>query len=58
MPKQVVEARMLGIPTVQDRLMQQAFHQILSEIFEAQMSEHSYGFRPNCSAHEAVTAAF
>lgn len=49
--------RLLGIPTVQDRLIQQALHQIMSAAFDAQMSEHSYGFRPNRSAHDAVAAA-
>lgn len=56
-PKANGGSRMLGIPTVQDRLLQQALHQKLSEIFEPQMSQHSYGFRPNRSAHDAVTAA-
>jgi len=49
--------RRLGIPTVQDRLIQQALHQVLSAAFEGTMSEHSWGFRPGRSAHEAVTAA-
>lgn len=49
--------RTLGIPNVQDRLIQQALHQSLSLVFEPLMSEHSYGFRPNRSAHDAVTAA-
>ena len=48
---------MLGIPTVQDRLIQQAMHQVLSEVYEPTFSEHSYGFRRNRSAHEAVEAA-
>lgn len=56
-PKANGGSRMLGIPTVQDRLLQQALHQKLSEVFEPKMSEHSYGFRPNRSAHDAVTAA-
>ena len=56
-PKASGGSRLLGIPTVQDRLLQQALHQILSEVFEPQMSEHSYGFRPNRSTHDAVTAA-
>lgn len=49
--------RRLGIPTVQDRLIQQALHQVLSAAFDSTMSEHSWGFRPNRSAHDAVTAA-
>ena len=49
--------RRLGIPTVQDRLIQQALHQVLSAAFDSGMSEHSWGFRPGRSAHDAVTAA-
>jgi len=48
---------MLGIPTVLDRLIQQAIHQILSPIWEGEFSEHSYGFRPGRSAAQAVRAA-
>lgn len=49
--------RTLGIPTVLDRLIQQAVHQILSPIFEAGFSDSSYGFRPGRSAHQAVLKA-
>lgn len=56
-PKASGGSRLLGIPTVQDRLLQQALNQILSDVFEPKMSQHSYGFRPNRSAHDAVTAA-
>jgi group II intron reverse transcriptase/maturase len=49
--------RQLGIPTVLDRLIQQAMHQVLSEEYEARFSENSYGFRPGRSAHDAVKAA-
>jgi RNA-directed DNA polymerase len=49
--------RTLGIPTLTDRLIQQALHQVLSPIFEAQFSASSYGFRPGRSAHQAVLAA-
>lgn len=49
--------RMLGIPTVVDRLVQQAIHQVLNPIFEEQFSESSYGFRPGRSTHQAVLAA-
>jgi RNA-directed DNA polymerase len=49
--------RQLGIPTVQDRLIQQAIHQVLSPQWEGEFSEHSYGFRPKRSAHDAVRAA-
>ena len=46
--------RLLGIPTVLDRVIQQAIAQVLSPIFEKQFSDNSYGFRPNRSAHQAV----
>jgi RNA-directed DNA polymerase len=49
--------RRLGIPTVQDRLIQQALHRVLCAAFDKDMSEHSWGFRPGRSAHDAVTAA-
>jgi RNA-directed DNA polymerase len=49
--------RQLGIPTVLDRLIQQALHQALSPIFEPGFSDHSYGFRPGRSAHQAVAQA-
>lgn len=56
-PKANGGTRMLGIPTVQDRLIQHALQQVLSAAFDGQMSEHSYGFRAGRSAHDAVTAA-
>ncbi|MFH1305814.1 MAG: group II intron reverse transcriptase/maturase [Candidatus Omnitrophota bacterium] len=46
--------RVLGIPTVLDRLIQQALHQVLSPIFDSGFSEYSYGFRPGRDAHMAV----
>lgn len=46
--------RTLGIPTVLDRLLQQALHQVLSLIFDSGFSEYSYGFRPGRDAHMAV----
>jgi RNA-directed DNA polymerase len=49
--------RKLGIPTVTDRLVQQAISQILIPMFDPEFSEHSYGFRPGRSAHGAVLAA-
>jgi RNA-directed DNA polymerase len=49
--------RTLGIPTVIDRLIQQALHQVLSPNFEPDFSESSYGFRPNRSAQHAVLKA-
>jgi RNA-directed DNA polymerase len=49
--------RELGIPTVLDRLIQQAVLQVLQPIFDPTFSEHSYGFRPKRSAHQAVCQA-
>ncbi len=49
--------RKLGIPTVTDRLIQQAMHQVLSPVFGPFFSDHSYGFRPGRSAHQAVLQA-
>jgi RNA-directed DNA polymerase len=49
--------RMLGIPTVLDRLLQQALQQVLSPLFEPHFSESSYGFRPQRSAPQAVLKA-
>ena len=49
--------RTLGIPTLTDRLIQQALHQVLSPIFEPTFSASSYGFRPGRNAHQAVLAA-
>ncbi|WP_338471239.1 group II intron reverse transcriptase/maturase [Niallia sp. XMNu-256] len=56
-PKPDGGVRLLGIPTVTDRLIQQAIAQILSKIYDPMFSEHSYGFRPNRSAHDAVRKA-
>jgi RNA-directed DNA polymerase len=56
-PKANGGTRQLGIPSVQDRLIQQAMQQILTPTFDSLMSPHSYGFRPNRSAHDAVEAA-
>lgn len=53
-PKPQGGTRMLGIPTVIDRLLQQAIAQWLSPKYETTFSEQSYGFRPNRSAHQAV----
>jgi RNA-directed DNA polymerase len=56
-PKKSGGMRKLGIPTVVDRLIQQAMHQILSPIFEPIFSDSSYGFRPGRSAQMAVSQA-
>jgi RNA-directed DNA polymerase len=56
-PKPGGGTRMLGIPTVMDRLIQQATHQILSPLWEPEFSAHSYGFRPGRSAQQAIKAA-
>jgi len=56
-PKPDGGERQLGIPTVQDRHIQQALLQILTPLFEARFSDASYGFRPGRSAHQAVEAA-
>ena len=55
-PKPQGGERALGIPTVQDRLIQQALHQVLSPLLEPTFSASSYGFRPGRSAHQAVSA--
>lgn len=56
-PKPNGGKRMLGIPTVLDRLVQQAISQWLTPQYEGQFSKHSYGFRPNKRAHQAVMQA-
>ncbi len=56
-PKAEGGVRMLGIPTVLDRCIQQMMLRVLTPIYEARFSEHSYGFRPGRSAHDAVRAA-
>ena len=56
-PKPNGGTRTLGIPTVQDRFIQQLLLQVLTPIFDPQFSEHSYGFRPGRSAQDAVRAA-
>lgn len=56
-PKPGGGERQLGIPTVVDRLIQQAILQVLEPIFEPKFSNYSYGFRPNRSAHDALKQA-
>lgn len=56
-PKPDGGERLLGIPTVQDRLIQQAINQVLMEEYDPKFSDHSYGFRPERSAHDAIRKA-
>jgi len=56
-PKPNGGKRLLGIPTVVDRVIQQAIHQVLSPVYEQEFSSYSYGFRPNKSARQAVHQA-
>ncbi|MBB4824067.1 group II intron reverse transcriptase/maturase [Sporosarcina luteola] len=56
-PKPAGGVRLLGIPTVIDRLIQQAIAQVLTSIYDPTFSDHSYGFRPNRSAHDGVRKA-
>ena len=53
-PKEKGQFRTLGIPTVLDRVIQQAIAQVLGELYDPHFSEHSYGFRPQRSAHQAI----
>ena len=57
MPKPDGGVRELGIPTVTDRLIQQALLQVLQPLIDPSFSDHSYGFRPNRRAHDAVCRA-
>jgi group II intron reverse transcriptase/maturase len=56
-PKPQGGVRTLGIPTVLDRLIQQALNQVLQPLFDPEFSSSSYGFRPGRNAHQAVKAA-
>ena len=53
-PKQSGGKRLLGIPTVIDRLIQQSIHQVLNPIYDIEFSEFSYGFRQGRSTHHAI----
>ena len=53
-PKGRKEKRPLGIPVVRDRVIQQAFRQIIEPIFEKEFSDNSFGFRPGRSCHDAI----
>lgn len=56
-PKPDGGVRLIGIPTVQDRLIQQAILQVLTPIFDPTFLQQSYGFRPGCNTHQAVKRA-
>ncbi|WP_436756440.1 reverse transcriptase domain-containing protein, partial [Streptomyces sp. URMC 124] len=56
-PKPGGGVRLLGIPTVMDRFLQQALLQVMNPIFDAHFSWNSYGFRPGKRAHDAVKQA-
>ncbi|EQD70778.1 RNA-directed DNA polymerase (Reverse transcriptase), partial [mine drainage metagenome] len=56
-PKADGSQRELGIPTVTDRLIQQALLQVLQPLIDPTFSDHSYGFRPGRRAHDAVLRA-
>jgi RNA-directed DNA polymerase len=56
-PKPNGGERQLGIPTVRDRVVQQAIQQVLQVYYEPNFSEHSYGFRPHRNCHQALKAS-
>lgn len=56
-PKPDGGVRNLGVPTVTDRFVQQAITQVLTPIYEEQFHDHSYGFRPNRCAQQAILTA-
>jgi len=55
-PKADGSMRPLGMPTIRDRVAQMAVKLVIEPIFEADFCEHSYGFRPQKSAHQAIDA--
>ena len=53
-----VSFRPLGIPTIKDRIVQQCVRQVLEPICERKFHKHSYGFRPNCNAKQAIARSY
>ena len=56
-PKSNGKVRLLGVPTVVERMLQQAVGQVLANLFEMDFEDYSYGFRPNKNAQQAVLKA-
>ncbi|WP_162892963.1 group II intron reverse transcriptase/maturase [Salinibacter ruber] len=57
-PKGPDEVRPLGIPTIEDRIVQESLRMVLEPIFEVDFSDDSFGFRPNRSCHDAIKFAY
>src|SRR5215218_5389280 len=53
-PKSNGKTRLLGIPTVTERWLEQSVAQVITPLFEYEFKEHSYGFRPNKNAHQCI----
>ncbi len=57
-PKSPDEVRPLGIPTIEDRIVQESLRMVLEPIYETDFSDDSFGFRPNRSCHDAINLAY